>query len=172
MLWTPFAHRCLNSLSRNLQVACCSAPVGRHRTETDLDFPQITRFFSLGGSPDWSVHAFIPGVYRLAVRLHSAVSSPAVRPCLTSATINTHLHTPCTSLPAGGDKGMGAAFAAVLVNKFVGTRPPVSQWLHHVHLRDSSHANRDCLKLHDYVGIVEKCDAAIFPSDINAGTSS
>lgn len=120
----PFAHRCLNSPSRNLQVACCSAPVGRHRTETDLDFPQITRFFSLGGSPDWSVHAFIPGVYRLAVRLHSAVSSPAVRPCLTSATINTHLHTPCTSLPAGGDKGVGAAFAAVLVNKFVGTRPP------------------------------------------------
>lgn len=148
----PFA---LNSSSRNLQVACCSAPVGRHRTETDLDFPQITRFFSpRRGYPDWPVHAFIPGVYRLVVRLHSVFSSPAVRPCRTSATINTHLHTPCTSLPAGGDKSVGAAFAAVLVNKFVGTRPPVSRWLDHFHLRDSSHANRDCLKLYDYMGTV------------------
>jgi len=93
-----------NSSSRNLQVACCFIPVGRHRTDTDLDLPQINHFFL-----PQLLRLVCPRIYsqRISprVRLHLAVSSPAVRPCRTSATINTHLHTP---LLARGDKGVGA----------------------------------------------------------------
>ena len=119
------------------------------RPSSDRDRPRFpvnnSLFFSSLDPPfDWSVHAFIPSTYCFA-SVYSAVSSPAARPCRASATINTHLHTLCTPLPAEGDKGVGAVCncADEYQNKFVRIRAPVSRWLNHFHLRDSGHANRE-----------------------------
>lgn len=148
-----FAHRCLNSLSRNLQVACCSAPIGRHRTETDLDFPQINCFFSLVLS-DWSIHAFILGTCRLAsVYIRSFLRLPFVPAVLPRRSILT-----CTRRARRcqlEEIKAWVPFAAVLNTRISSwRRDHVSRWLDHFHLRDSSHANRDSLKLHDYVARV------------------
>lgn len=143
--------RCLNSPSRNLQVACCSAPVGRHRTETDLYFPQINHFFSLD-STDWTVYAFIPDVHRLAsVYIRPFLRLPFVPAALPRRSILT-----CTRRARRcqlEEIKAWVLFATVLVNIGISSRgrDTVSRWLDHFHLRDSSHANRDCLKLHDYM---------------------